>query len=59
MENRELKPCPFCGSEARRYNGNHDMHGVVCKKCNAKVYGYANQASATKAWNRRAENGKS
>ena len=56
MKETELKPCPFCGGEARRYNGNHDMHGVVCKKCNAKVYGYANQASATKAWNRRANN---
>jgi Lar family restriction alleviation protein len=50
----ELKPCPFCGGEARRYYGNYDMHGIVCKKCSAKVYGYANQAAATKAWSRRA-----
>lgn len=57
MKNRELKHCPFCGSEARRYYGLLDIHGVVCKKCHAKVYGYVNQASATRAWNRRAENG--
>ena len=49
----ELKPCPFCGGQARRYNGNTDMYGVVCKKCGAKVFGYGNEASATKAWNRR------
>ncbi len=49
----ELKCYPFCGGEARRYYGNYDMHGVVCKKCNGKVYGYANKASATKAWNKR------
>ena len=55
METVELKRCPFCNGEARRYYGNHDMHGVVCEKCGAKQYGYANQASATKAWNRRVE----
>ncbi len=49
----ELKPCPFCGGEARRYNGNIDSYGVVCNKCGAKVYGYASKASATKAWNTR------
>ena len=50
----ELKPCPFCGGEARRYFGNWDMHGVVCGKCGAKIYGYAIKAAATRAWNRRA-----
>ena len=55
MNETKLKPCPFCGGKARRYYGNHDMHGVVCNKCGAKQYGYANQASATKAWNRRAD----
>lgn len=52
----KLKPCPFCNSEAKRYNGKIDNYGVTCKKCSAKIYGYANQASATKAWNRRADN---
>lgn len=51
----ELKPCPFCGGEARRYCGNYSMYGVTCKKCSAKIYGYGNQPSATKAWNRQVE----
>lgn len=55
MKETELKPCPFCGGEARRYYGNHDMYGVTCKKCTAKIFGYATKASATRAWNRRAD----
>ena len=49
----ELLPCPFCGNDARRYYGNHDMYGITCQNCSAKIYGYANKASATKAWNTR------
>ena len=56
MSKTELKPCPFCGGEARRYYGGYDSHGVACKKCTAKIYGYASKASATRAWNRRADN---
>jgi Lar family restriction alleviation protein len=52
MKETELKPCPFCG-EARRYVGNLDFYGVVCKKCGAKIYGRTTKGSATKAWNRR------
>jgi Lar family restriction alleviation protein len=54
MNETKLLPCPFCGGEARRYTGNLDFHGVVCKKCGAKIYGRATKASATIAWNRRA-----
>ena len=50
-----LKPCPFCGGEARGYEGKIDAHGVVCNKCGAKIYGYASKGAATRAWNRRAE----
>ena len=53
----ELKPCPFCGGEARRYYGNTECYGVCCKKCSAKIYGYASKGSATKAWNKRAKEG--
>lgn len=52
----ELKPCPFCGGEARHYEGKTFCHGVCCKKCNAKIYGYATEASAKRAWNRRVDN---
>ena len=53
----ELKPCPFCGGEARRYYGAVSCHGVTCAKCTAKIYGYKTKGAATKAWNRRADNG--
>ncbi len=52
----ELKPCPFCGGEARRYNGDIHGHGVVCNKCSAKVNGYLTQSGATRAWQRRVQN---
>jgi len=51
----ELKRCPFCNGEARSYEGKIDAHGVCCKKCSAKIYGYASKAAATRAWNRRAD----
>lgn len=53
MKEIELKPCPFCGGEARTYDGNIDTFGVVCKKCGAKVYGYETRKKADNAWNRR------
>ena len=49
----ELLHCPFCGGEARHYNGNIHGHGVVCKKCGAKVDGYALERTAKRAWNTR------
>jgi Lar family restriction alleviation protein len=49
----ELKPCPFCGGEARRYYGNYDLHGITCSKCPLKLYGYSTKGSATRAWNTR------
>ena len=53
MAEIKLLPCPFCGEEARRYYGHTDCYGITCKKCSAKIYGYANKASATRAWNTR------
>ena len=67
MENRKLKPCPFCGDEAHL-----DRHDIFCD-CGAKIeiplyvnskvrigvyptYEEAKQ-QMIEAWNRRAENG--
>ena len=59
----ELKPCPFCGSEARLFvNGGVR---VICRKCDASTkvltdeMQYSTNAveSVIEAWNRRADNG--
>ena len=63
MENRELKPCPFCGGKEVEIKGL-DHFGIMvfnamCKKCYATGGVARTQEQATQAWNRRAENGKS
>ena len=61
----ELKPCPFCGGEARLmkmdYEGG-EVWGVFCKDDLAAEYShghyidnYMTAESAIAAWNRRAE----
>ena len=52
----ELKPCPFCGGDARQYEGQTRYHGVACRKCTCNIYGYASRGAAKRAWNRRADN---
>ena len=58
----ELKPCPFCGGEARLFVNNGVR--VLCNKCNASseilVYSECYKTSAVEkvieAWNRRVNN---
>jgi Lar family restriction alleviation protein len=62
----ELKPCPFCGGEAK--NEKHNMRvdeGLTrlwymarCQKCDAIVFSNKSEQEATDKWNRRAEDGK-
>ena len=52
----ELKPCPFCGGKARRYEGKFENYGIICTKCSAKIYGYASKGATARAWNRRVGN---
>lgn len=57
----ELKPCPFCGGEARTGYAIHDYNrwGVRCTKCSATVEveewrgELDTEENAIKAWNRR------
>lgn len=60
----ELKPCPFCGGEAKvcsRYRkgvANRVMYWIECKACGVaqshhELSGYNSAAKATRAWNRR------
>ena len=66
MNSDNLKPCPFCGGEAKAEEALRSFTVelwetyvyVVCKKCGATVEG-ADEAEATEAWNRRANDGQS
>ena len=60
----ELKPCPFCGGEAKismKYVGYgslglgaHDWFGVYCADCDTSTREHQTEAEAIAAWNRRA-----
>lgn len=51
----KLKPCPFCGGEAKIMKMGYP-HWVYCCECGAKVHGRTNdEKDSIKAWNRRAE----
>lgn len=53
----ELKPCPFCGGEAKVQSFSHDRT-VYCTDCNARVQKFfPTREEAIEAWNRRADNG--
>lgn len=59
----ELKPCPFCGGEARLFV--NDGVRVLCTKCRAsskilvdsECYKTSAVEKVIEAWNRRADNG--
>lgn len=46
-ENKELKPCPFCGGE----DFNLDVSGIFCNSC--KAQGPLNYDDRETAWNTR------
>lgn len=59
MTDKELKPCPFCGGEAKiikhEFQNATDTYGI---KCGCGTQGFQFWASideAIEAWNRRAE----
>lgn len=58
MENRELKPCPFCGGEADFIG---ETATIKCKQCGGAFIvtnPLISKLEASEAWNRRADNGK-
>ena len=62
----ELKPCPFCGGEAKRYQLKHPsgivQYAVACMNDDCLVSpttaAYKTKGADAKAWNRRAGDGK-
>lgn len=66
----ELKPCPFCGGEAKLARNYIIIKGkseksswVYCTKCSSKTTYFLRSkverymSTAAEAWNRRADNG--
>ena len=58
MSDEELKPCPFCGGEAKLENMGFPHH-VYCTNCGARVtgrgFGEDGEADAIRKWNQRSE----
>jgi Lar family restriction alleviation protein len=50
-----LKPCPFCGGEAKQggYAISPDGYFCACQKCGVYVDGYTDIPEAIAAWNTR------
>lgn len=52
MSDTKLKPCPFCGGEARF--ANTDENWIACVDCGAETTFFDTKEEAIEAWNRRA-----
>lgn len=52
----DLKPCPFCGGEAKIFKMASDqLKMVVCSDCMAQSGLFLTDNEAIEAWNRRAD----
>lgn len=49
----ELKPCPFCGGEAK-HNVAHLWHSIECTRCGASTTWRSTKRGARRLWDRRA-----
>ena len=51
---KELKPCPFCGSENIRIMGNSNFW-CMCDQCGVETQTYDTEEELIEAWNARVE----
>lgn len=52
----QLKPCPFCGGEARMLSGDGYWCQIGCIACGGRAEEFPqNWDKAIEAWNRRAD----
>lgn len=52
----KLKPCPFCGGEAKFFEDKgYQIFSVTCTECDAGTNGYGIEQDAIEAWNRRVQ----
>lgn len=53
MLNEELKPCPFCGGDAKNYKEGFYAAYVTCLNCGVDMCA-TTEADAIERWNNRA-----
>jgi Lar family restriction alleviation protein len=57
MNNKELKPCPFCGGKAEVAEHKFGFNTVYCESCGARTTAWY-LPDAIETWNRRADGAK-
>ena len=55
MDSEALKPCPFCGGEAKYYYYTPRDHNIECESCSNGTCLHETKAEAITAWNTRAD----
>lgn len=57
FDEKDLKPCPFCGEKEDIRVTNWGLWRFWCAKCLAKSCDKLSEKEAIEAWNRRTDNG--
>ena len=52
----KLKPCPFCGGEARFVLAGWIVGWIECPDCKASQFQLRTEGEAIEAWNTRTQN---